>query len=63
MPHWPDRFFGDQFCHLNPEGAELFSAQLAQRLPQISPRPLPPWSWPIGLDAPAEDSPAAKSGL
>jgi hypothetical protein len=32
MPHWPDRFFGDLFCHLNPEGAELFSAQLAQRL-------------------------------
>jgi hypothetical protein len=32
MPHWPDRFFGDQFCHLNPEGAELFSAQLALRL-------------------------------
>ena len=32
MPHWPDRFFGDMFCHLNPEGAERFSADLAQRL-------------------------------
>jgi hypothetical protein len=32
MPHWPDRFFGDMFCHLNPEGAERFSANLAQQL-------------------------------
>ncbi|HVZ07562.1 hypothetical protein [Rhodopila sp.] len=30
--HWPDRFFGDQFCHLNPDGAETFSALLARRL-------------------------------
>nr|WP_294545408.1 hypothetical protein [uncultured Rhodopila sp.] len=40
MPHWPDRFFGDLFCHLNPEGAELFSAQLAQRLRQTPPTTL-----------------------
>ncbi len=32
MPHWPNRLFGDQFCHLNPEGAERFSAELARRL-------------------------------
>jgi hypothetical protein len=38
MPHWPDRFFGDRFCHLNPEGAERFSAELAQRLQEAPPR-------------------------
>ena len=38
MPHWPDRFFGDQFCHLNPEGAERFTAELAQRLQAAPPR-------------------------
>jgi hypothetical protein len=37
MPHWPDRFFGDQFGHLNPEGAERFSRQLAQRLQAAPP--------------------------
>lgn len=37
MPHWPDRFFGDQFCHLNPEGAERFSTLLAQRLQEAPP--------------------------
>ncbi len=37
MPHWPDRFFGDQFCHLNPDGAERFSADLAQRLQDAPP--------------------------
>lgn len=37
MPHWPGRFFGDEFCHLNPEGAEVFSALLAQRLQEAPP--------------------------
>jgi hypothetical protein len=37
MPHWPNRLFGDQFCHLNPEGAERFSAELAQRLQEAPP--------------------------
>jgi hypothetical protein len=37
MPHWADRWFGDQFCHLNPEGAERFSLQLAQRLQTAPP--------------------------
>jgi hypothetical protein len=37
MPHWPNHFFGDQFCHLNPEGAERFSDQLAQRLQEAPP--------------------------
>ncbi|HTB45863.1 MAG TPA: hypothetical protein VK741_19740 [Acetobacteraceae bacterium] len=25
MPAWPDRYFGDEFSHLNPEGAALLS--------------------------------------
>ena len=29
MPHWPDRWFGDNFAHLNPAGAQRFSAALA----------------------------------
>lgn len=28
MPAWPDRWFGDGFAHLNPEGAAQFSAEL-----------------------------------
>ena len=32
MPHWPDEAFGDGFSHLNPGGAERFSAELATRL-------------------------------
>ena len=37
MPHWPDRLFGDQFGHLNPQGAEQFSDQLGQRLQEAPP--------------------------
>jgi len=29
MPHWPDRWFGDGYSHLNPDGARKFSAALA----------------------------------
>ena len=29
MPHWPDRYFGDAFSHLNPEGASHFSQAFA----------------------------------
>jgi hypothetical protein len=32
MPHWPDRFFGDGFAHLNPDGANRFSAPLGRCL-------------------------------
>ena len=32
MPHWPDRYFGDGFSHLNPEGARRFSADFARLL-------------------------------
>ena len=32
MPHWPDRFFGDGFAHLNPEGAARFSEGFSQCL-------------------------------
>ncbi len=38
MPSWPNRLFGDTFSHLNPEGAERFSAALAQRLQDAPPR-------------------------
>lgn len=29
LPHWPDRYFGDSFSHLNPEGSALFSRAVA----------------------------------
>ena len=29
MPHWPDQWFGDGYCHLNPDGARRFSASFA----------------------------------
>jgi hypothetical protein len=29
MPDWPDRYFGDEFAHLNPDGAALFSRRFA----------------------------------
>ena len=32
MPHWPDRWFGDAFAHLNPAGAALFSERLGRWL-------------------------------
>lgn len=30
MPHWPDRFFGDDYSHLNEAGAALATARLAR---------------------------------
>lgn len=30
--HWPNRLFGDEFSHLNPEGAVRFTAGLARHL-------------------------------
>jgi hypothetical protein len=32
MPAWPDRYFGDEFSHLNPEGAALLSMRFGQCL-------------------------------
>jgi hypothetical protein len=29
LPDWPDRYFGDEFAHLNPDGAALFSRRFA----------------------------------
>jgi hypothetical protein len=29
MPSWPDRLFGDEYSHLNPAGARLFSRRFA----------------------------------
>lgn len=40
-PHWPDRFFGDEFAHLNPRGAALFSDELGAWL-------LEPHNAPVG---------------
>ena len=66
MPHWPDRFFGDQFCHLNPEGAERFSAQLAQRLqdapPSTQKEAQKGWLRDTGAAASAKVVPISKRG-
>jgi hypothetical protein len=66
MPHWPDRFFGDQFCHLNPEGAERFSAQLAQRLQDAPPstqnEAQKGWLSETGRDASFKVRPISKRG-
>jgi hypothetical protein len=66
MPHWPDRFFGDQFCHLNPEGAERFSASLAQRLQDAPPstqnEAQNEWFSDTGRDASAKLLPNSKRG-
>ncbi|HUB43760.1 MAG TPA: hypothetical protein VMB73_02135 [Acetobacteraceae bacterium] len=35
MPAWPDRYFGDEFSHLNPEGAALFSTGFAACLREL----------------------------
>jgi hypothetical protein len=32
LPAWPDRLFGDEFAHLNPAGAELFTTELGRCL-------------------------------
>jgi hypothetical protein len=66
MPHWPDRFFGDMFCHLNAEGAERFSADLAQRLQDAPPRTQNKaqkgWLSDTGPDASAKVAPISKRG-
>jgi hypothetical protein len=66
MPHWPDHFFGDQFCHLNPEGAELFSDQLAQRLQDAPPSTQNDaqkgWLSDTGADASVKVVPISKRG-
>jgi hypothetical protein len=65
-PHWPDRYFGDQFCHLNPAGAERFSALLAQRLQDAPPRTQNEaqngWFSDTGRDASAKLVPISKHG-
>ncbi|WP_146101576.1 hypothetical protein [Rhodopila globiformis] len=66
MPHWPDRFFGDQFCHLNPGGARRFSASLAQRLQDAPPSTQNEaqngWLSETGRDASARVRPISKRG-
>ncbi len=66
MPHWPDRLFGDEYCHLNPAGAERFSDQLVQRLQEAPPRTQNEaqngWLSAIGADASARVVPISKRG-
>lgn len=38
MPHWPDRWFGDGYSHLNPDGARRFSAEFAAWLSSAASR-------------------------
>jgi hypothetical protein len=63
---WPDRYFGDMFSHLNPEGAERFSAELAQRLQEAPPRTQNEaqkgWLRDTGPDASAKVVPISKRG-
>jgi hypothetical protein len=64
--HWPDHFFGDQFCHLNPNGAERFSALLAQRLQDAPPSTQNEaqngWFSATGRDASASVVPSSNRG-
>jgi hypothetical protein len=66
MPHWPNHYFGDQFCHLNPAGAERFSADLAQRLQEAPPRTQNEaqngWLSETARDASARVAPISKRG-
>ena len=64
--HWPDRFFGDQFCHLNPAGADRLSALLAQRLqaapPSTQNEAQNGWFNDTGSDASPKVEPSSKRG-
>ena len=66
MPHWPDRYFGDEFAHLNPMGAERFSDLLAQRLQDAPPSTQNDaqngWLSDTGADASAKVTPISKRG-
>jgi hypothetical protein len=66
MPHWPNRLFGDRFCHLNSQGAERFSAELAQRLQDAPPKTQNEaqkgWFSDTGPEASAKVAPISKRG-
>ena len=66
MGSWPNRYFGDEFSHLNPEGAERFSAELAQRLQDAPPRTQNEaqneWLSETGAEASARVVPISKPG-
>ena len=66
MPHWPNRYFGDRFCHLNPEGAERFSAAFAHLLQDAPPSTQNEaqngWLSDTGVDASANVAPISKRG-
>jgi hypothetical protein len=64
MPHWPNRYFGDQFCHMNTEGARRFSQELSQRLhaapPSTQNEAQNGWLSGTGRDASASVVPSSK---
>jgi hypothetical protein len=66
MPSWPNRYFGDEFSHLNPEGAERFSLELSQRLQDAPPRTQNEaqneWLSETGAEASARVVPISKRG-
>lgn len=66
LPHWPDRYFGDEFCHLNQAGAERYSAMLAQRLQAAPPSTQNDaqngWFRDTGFAASFSEAPISKRG-
>ncbi len=46
LPHWPDRFFGDGYSHLNARGAAIATARLARCLQASTPDSTAcDWGW------------------
>jgi hypothetical protein len=66
IPHRPDSAFGDEFCHLNPPAAEVFSDELAQRLHAAPPSTQKDaqngWLSDTGAAASASVTPISKRG-
>ncbi len=66
MPHRPDTAFGDEFCHMNPQAAERYSDELAQRLqaapPSTQKEAQNGWLSDTGRAASASVAPNSKRG-
>lgn len=66
IPHRPDSAFGDEYCHLNPPAAEVFSDELAQRLQAAPPSTQKDaqngWLSDTGAEASASVVPISKRG-
>ncbi|HEY6431016.1 MAG TPA: hypothetical protein VIZ17_03470 [Acetobacteraceae bacterium] len=58
LPHWPDKWFGDSYAHLNPAGAALFSRQFGDWLDRVVPRVVP-----LGAHAFSDAEPPASSSV